>query len=70
MSGFCCDRKKTKTIKWHASSAVMQVLLVSSRNNEGCWTVPGGGLEPGETAMKTALREIAEEVLVYMMACN
>ena len=48
----------------------MQVLLVSSRNNEGCWTVPGGGLEPGETAMKTALREIAEEVLVYMMACN
>ena len=35
---------------------------MSSRNNEGCWTVPGGGLEPGETANKTALREIAEEV--------
>ena len=35
---------------------------MSSRNNEGCWTVPGGGLEPGETANKTALREITEEV--------
>ena len=43
------------------ASAVMQVLLVSSRNNEGCWTVPGGGMEPGETAMKTALREIADQ---------
>ena len=46
----------------------LKVLLVSSRNNEGCWTVPGGGLEPGETANKTALREIAEEVCNICMA--
>ena len=42
-----------------------QVLMVSSRNYSGEWTLPGGGLEPGETARQTAIREALEEVLVH-----
>ena len=39
-----------------------KVLLISSRNHEGCWSIPGGGLEPGETPEVAALRELLEEV--------
>lgn len=42
-----------------------QVLMVSSRNSDGCWTIPGGGLEPtDQTREAAALREAHEEVRV------
>ena len=40
----------------------LQVLLVSSRNHAGEWTVPGGGLEPRESGAMAAEREALEEV--------
>lgn len=36
-------------------------LLLSHWAEGGLWTLPGGGLEPGEDPAATALREIAEE---------
>lgn len=46
-----CFRDKSRT----------EVLLVSSRNHAGEWTVPGGGLEPRESGAMTAEREALEE---------
>lgn len=44
--------------------------MVSSRNSDGCWTMPGGGLDPeDETNEKAALREANEEVL-YVKVCQ
>ncbi len=39
--------------------------MVSSRNSEGCWTIPGGGFEPNEQGEAAALREANEEVSGY-----
>lgn len=39
----------------------MQVLLVSSSNEQNSWIVPGGGLEPDEEPSETAVREVLEE---------
>ena len=46
-----------------------QVLLVSSRNSKGSWTIPGGGLEPNETPSQTVLREAREEVGSLLTHC-
>ena len=35
---------------------------MSSRNSVGCWTLPGGGVEPNESDATAALREAKEEV--------
>ena len=43
----------------------IKVLLVSSRNSEGCWTIPGGGFEPNEQGEAAALREANEEVCTF-----
>lgn len=45
-----------------SSRTHMQVLLVSSRNFAGEWTIPGGGVEPMEMGQQTAAREALEEV--------
>ena len=41
---------------------ILQVLLISAQRDGSGWTIPGGGLEPDETAAATALREAGEEV--------
>lgn len=48
-----------------AASAVVtdengRILLTRRRDND-LWTIPGGGMEPGETIAETALREVKEE---------
>ena len=39
-----------------------QVLLIRNTYGRGRWTVPGGGLKPGETPEEAVRREVAEEV--------
>jgi 8-oxo-dGTP pyrophosphatase MutT (NUDIX family) len=36
-------------------------LLLQLRKDNGCWGLPGGSLEPGESLESTALRELEEE---------
>jgi ADP-ribose pyrophosphatase YjhB (NUDIX family) len=46
-------------------------LLLIQRNrppSEGLWTLPGGRLEPGETAEQCAIREVREELGVELFA--
>lgn len=51
-----------------AASAVIldeqkRILLIQRANppDEGCWTLPGGRVDPGETLELTAIREVFEE---------
>ena len=44
---------------------LFQVRLIKCRNFD-CWTFPGGGLEPNETAAVTAVRELGEEVALIV----
>lgn len=39
----------------------MKVLLVSSSRTPDKWIVPGGGLEPDESSLEAAEREVMEE---------
>jgi len=46
-------------------------LLLIQRNrppSEGLWTLPGGRLEPGETAERCAVREVREELGLELFA--
>ena len=36
-------------------------LLLAKRTDNELWTIPGGGMEPGETIVATAIREVKEE---------
>src|SRR5438445_431491 len=36
-------------------------ILLARRRDNGLWTIPGGGMEPGETIAQTAVREVKEE---------
>ena len=47
-----------------ASAVVADVegrLLLAKRTDNELWTIPGGGMEPGETIAQTAIREVKEE---------
>lgn len=48
-----------------------QVLLVRRRNppDAGLWGFPGGHVEPGETALAAAVRELHEETSVLAEPC-
>ena len=37
-------------------------VLLQKRSDTGDWCIPGGALEPGETYMEAATRELSEEV--------
>jgi len=47
-------------VVWHSTD----VLLVRRARppNVGSWSIPGGGLEPGETLLEAIAREVREEV--------
>ncbi|CAN5401061.1 NUDIX domain-containing protein [soil metagenome] len=36
-------------------------ILLAKRTDSGQWTIPGGGMKPGETIALTAIREVKEE---------
>lgn len=48
-----------------AASAVVAdkagAILLIERTDNGLWTIPGGGMEIGETIAETAIREVKEE---------
>jgi ADP-ribose pyrophosphatase YjhB (NUDIX family) len=48
-----------------AASAVVSdqagAILLIERTDNGLWTIPGGGMEVGETIAQTAIREVKEE---------
>jgi ADP-ribose pyrophosphatase YjhB (NUDIX family) len=48
-----------------AASAVVAdqtgAILLIERTDNGLWTIPGGGMEVGETIAQTAIREVKEE---------
>lgn len=48
---------------WNASAALILTRRSAKlRNHAGQWALPGGRIDSGETPVKTALRELAEEV--------
>lgn len=46
---------------WTKKSISSKVLLVSSSRTPDKWIVPGGGLEPDESSLEAAEREVMEE---------
>ena len=36
-------------------------VLLMQRSDNGCWALPGGGVEPGESVAEALTREVAEE---------
>ena len=36
-------------------------ILLAKRTDNQLWTIPGGGMKPGETIAETAIREVKEE---------
>lgn len=38
-----------------------QMVLLTRRSDNGRWCLPGGGMDPGESAAETCVREVLEE---------
>ena len=54
---------------WQASAALLLTRRAATlRKHAGQWAFPGGRLDPGETPVDTALREMSEEVAVDLDA--
>ena len=66
---YCMDHSQPDQPSWPrpaASSAIFRdgQVLIAQRSKPplaGIWSLPGGHIEPGETAQAAALRELAEE---------
>lgn len=52
-----------QTPDWRADAALLVTRRVDGlRRHAGQWALPGGRIDPGETAEQAALRELAEEI--------
>ena len=55
--------------RWSTKSALLLTRRsLQLRKHAGQWALPGGRMDPGETAEQTALREMAEEVNLTLNA--
>jgi 8-oxo-dGTP pyrophosphatase MutT (NUDIX family) len=55
--------------EWQSHAALVLTRRAATlRNHAGQWAFPGGRLDPGETPVETALREMREEVDVALAA--
>lgn len=68
VAGLVWRKEGRRSAKWISAGGVVidergQVALVRQRDRKGRWrwTLPKGRMEPGETAERTALREVYEE---------
>ena len=53
--------------EWQNSSALILTKRSSAlKNHPGQWALPGGMRDPGESLVETALRELSEEVDLYL----
>jgi len=56
-----------KPTAWSSRAALILTRRSEAlRNHAGQWALPGGRIDPGETAEQAALREIAEEVHLHL----
>ncbi len=52
-------RLSVSAVVWRESS--VRELLLMQRSDNGCWGLPGGYVEPGESVVEATVREVMEE---------
>jgi 8-oxo-dGTP pyrophosphatase MutT (NUDIX family) len=57
------------TIVW-SEDRILMVRQQGSDDAEPCWTLPGGGVDAGETVLQAAARETLEETGIVVSACG